>query len=243
MHRRLIILAAVLTLAVSCKKEDPNDPTTTFDKGQMLTNIADNLILPSLNDFQVKINALQTSYSTFTTNQSIENLEIVKENWKEAYLAWQTIKIYDFGPFRTYGFKGATGTYPTDTALVESNISSGTYNLASVANTDAIGFSALDYLFFNTDALARFTSEANYRIYGSDVINKLVSETNMVVNDWASYRSTFITSTGTETTSAFSELVNEFNRDYELAKTAKLGIPIGKQSFGIQLPEIGRAHV
>ncbi len=237
MQRRLIILAALLTLVVSCKKEDPIDPATNFDKGQMLTNIADNLILPSLSDFQVKVNTLQTSYSTFTADQSIGNLEIVKESWKEAYLAWQTIKIYDFGPFRTYGFKGAIGTYPTDTALVESNISSGTYNLASAANADAIGFSALDYLFFNSDALSRFTSEANYRIYGSDVISKMVSETNMVVNDWASYRSTFIASTGTETTSAFSELVNEFNRDYELAKNAKIGIPIGKQSFGIQLPE------
>jgi predicted lipoprotein len=31
--------------------------------------------------------------------------------------------------------------------------------------------------------------------------------------------------------------VNEFNRDYELAKVAKLGIPIGKQSLGIQMPD------
>jgi len=32
-------------------------------------------------------------------------------------------------------------------------------------------------------------------------------------------------------------LVNEFCRDYELAKNSKLGIPLGKQSLGIQLPE------
>ena len=94
MQRRLIILAAVLTLAVSCKKEDPTDPATNFDKGQMLTNIADNLILPSLSDFQVKMNTLQTSYSTFTADQSSGNLEIVKTNWKEAYLAWQTISCF-----------------------------------------------------------------------------------------------------------------------------------------------------
>ena len=31
--------------------------------------------------------------------------------------------------------------------------------------------------------------------------------------------------------------MNEFCRDYELAKNSKLGIPLGKQSLGIQLPE------
>lgn len=66
---------------------------------------------------------------------------------------------------------------------------------------------------------------------------KLKSETTQVTNAWGTYAPTFKESTGTETTSGFSELVNEFNRDYELAKTAKLGIPIGKQSLGIQMPE------
>ena len=31
--------------------------------------------------------------------------------------------------------------------------------------------------------------------------------------------------------------MNEFNRDFELAKNAKIGVPFGKQSLGIQLPE------
>ena len=31
--------------------------------------------------------------------------------------------------------------------------------------------------------------------------------------------------------------MNEFNKDYEIAKNAKLGIPLGKQSLGIQLPD------
>ena len=31
--------------------------------------------------------------------------------------------------------------------------------------------------------------------------------------------------------------INEFNRDFELAKTAKVGIPLGKQSLDVPLPE------
>jgi predicted lipoprotein len=68
------------------------------------------------------------------------------------------------------------------------------------------------------------------------------TEVTAVKTQWSSYRATFIASTGTETTSSFSELVNEFNRDYELAKNAKVGIPIGKQSLDIPLPEYFEAR-
>ena len=65
----------------------------------------------------------------------------------------------------------------------------------------------------------------------------MVNELSNVRSSWTSYKGTFVASTGTETTSAFSLLINEFNKDYELSKNAKLGIPLGKQSLGIQLPE------
>lgn len=237
MARSLSILCFIGILAVACKKEKPEETVDPFNKGTLLVNLADNLIIPALNEFQISVNTLETDYIQFQANRTSTNLDIVRNSWKEAYLNWQGIKMYDFGPIRDYGFKGSTGTYPTDTALVSSNISSGTYNLASASNADAIGFSALDFLLYQPDALNKFIANNNYTTYGLEVISKIKSETALVVNAWNTYRSTFITSTGTETTSAFSELVNEFNRDYELAKNAKVGIPIGKQSLGIQLPE------
>ena len=234
---RYLTIVAFVTLAfVSCKKEEDDSSSAAFDKGAMLTNIADNTILPALADYQAKVTELKSAFDAFETDASSANFDLLREKWQAAYLAYQTVKMYDFGPFRNYGYKGATGTFPTDTAVVESNISSGTYNLASAGNTVAIGFSALDYLLYNPDAFTRL-SETGYKTYTKDVIYKLSDETTAVVSAWSSYRSTFVSSTGTETTSSFSELVNEFNRDYELAKTAKLGIPIGIQSFGIQLPE------
>jgi hypothetical protein len=63
------------------------------------------------------------------------------------------------------------------------------------------------------------------------------SETDAVVNAWTTFKSTFIASTGNESTSMFSMLVNDFCQDWEEAKAAKLGIPLGKYSLGIQRPE------
>ncbi len=232
-----LLAACLLGLAVSCKKDPGPEDSTPFDKGAMLTNIADNIIIPAIDDFSTKINALESDYLQFQADRSSVNLETVRESWKAAYLSWQAVKIFDFGPVRDNGFKGATGTFPTDTVKIEDNVAAGSYNLGSVANADAIGLPALDFLLYRVNALSYFVGNDPYTTYGLDVIQKMRSELTTVQSAWTGYRATFIAATGTSTTSAFSELINEFNRDYELAKNAKVGIPIGKQSLEIQLPE------
>jgi len=93
------------------------------------------------------------------------------------------------------------------------------------------------FLLYRNDALIDFISNEEYFQYTLDVIQKMKNEFALVKSQWSTYNSTFIAGTGTESTSSFSLLVNEFNRDYELAKNGKLGIPIGAGTLGIQLPE------
>jgi len=233
----IIGIMAVLTLgaAVSCK-EDPT-PTPEFDKASLLSNLADNQIIPAINDFESKVTILEADYQTFQGDRSAQKLETVRNSWKDAYVSWQTVKIFDFGPIRDFALKGAIGTYPTDTTKILNNISAGSYNLGTASNVDAIGLPSLDFLLYRSDALNFFLGDDPYTQYGLDVIQKMKSEISAVKSQWNSFRSSFIASTGTETTSSFSELINEFNRDYELAKNAKVGIPIGKQSLDIPLPE------
>ncbi len=234
-----ILAVLILGTAVSCKP-DP-DPTPEFDKAALLENIADNQILPALEDFDAKINTLEADYLAMQANPDMQTLETVQNSWKEAYISWQTIKIYNFGPSRDYALKGSIGTFPTDPTKIEDNIASGSYNLGTASNTDAIGLTALDYLLYKPFVVNDLSNPA-YLQYGLDVIQKMQTEVAAVKSQWGSYRNTFVTSTGTETTSSFSEFVNEFNRDYELAKNAKVGIPIGKQSLDIAMPEYVEAR-
>jgi len=233
---RLISLLLVITVFISCRKEDEEE-TPDFNKSALLTNLSGEIILPAISQFAGDLSDLSASFDQFTADNSAANLAVTQESLKAAYLTWQTVKIFDFGPVRNNGIKGSIGTYPSDTAVIASNISSGSYNLSSIGNADAIGLSALDYLLFKQGALTSLTTDPNYTQYVADVIDKMVNEFSTVVSQWQTYKATFDASTGTSSTSAFSELVNEFNRDFELAKTAKVGIPLGKQSLGIQLPE------
>jgi predicted lipoprotein len=237
--KRKVILIGIIGILLSsfsaCKKD--KDETHEFDKAALLTNLADNYIIPGYADLYTKVSNLKSAYTTFSTTPDATNLELVRTAWKNAYLVWEDVKMFDLGPAMTVGLKGAIGIFPSDTTQICSNISTGTYDLSSLANVGAIGFSALDYLLYQPNALTEFTTNSNYLNYGMDLITKMEAEVLQVKNGWNSYRATFIASTGNESTSAFSMLVNDFCHDYEVAKNAKVGIPIGKQSLGIQMPE------
>lgn len=233
------ILSTVVIAAVvfsSCNK-DEEPQQEDFDKGALLVNLSGNIILPSLNQFSSELNDLNDEVAQLSQSTSAQDFQNVRNLWKSAYITWQTVKIFDFGPIRNNGFKGAIGTYPVDTTDINANISSGSYSLVTASNADAVGLPSLDYLLYRVGALDSIQSNANCRTYIQNVVDKMVNETNTVVNGWSTYESTFNASTGTSSTSGFSLFINEFNRDYELAKTAKVGIPLGKQSLDIQMPE------
>ncbi len=239
--RKFKLIFAIFLLAggllISCKKKKVEEPDAVFNKKELLINLADNVIMPAMSSFQSSIVALEIELTSLENTPTLGQFDNFKNAWKSAYLSWQHIKIFDFGPIKNAGFKSATATYPCDSVKIINNIQSGAYNLSSIENIDAIGLTSMDYLLYQNNALADYQSTTNYRLYVRAVVDKLLNETNQVKSAWDAYRATFVESDGTASTSAFSLLVNEFTRDFELAKNAKLGIPIGKQSLGILRPE------
>lgn len=232
-------------LFTSCKKDnEEEEDTVDFNKSELLTNIGTNLIVPEYQQFLDDILNLESTYIQFSSDKTASNLELVRTAWKTAYINWYSVNCYEFGPAMSVGLRSAVGTYPSDTVKILNNISTGGYVLGSVENIDAIGLSSLDFFLYRSDALNHFISSSTYTQYALELIQKMKNEITSVVNSWNStYLAIFKNSTGTESTSSFSLFVNEFNKTYELAKNAKLGIPIGKQSLGIQRPEYIEARL
>lgn len=232
----LISCIAVLgLLSTACK--DKKKSQDAYDKTSLMTDLANQCIVPKYTLLLSDLTDLETKYTAFTSNQNASTLNDVRTAWQTAYIDWQAVEGFEFGPAATLGLKGAMATFPTDTANVLANITAGSYNLGTLDNLDAIGFSSLDFLLFRANALTHFNGNTAYQQYGLDVIQKMKTEISTVLNQWNSgFKSTFIASTGNESTSYFSIFINEFNKEYELCKNAKLGIPIGKQSLGIAQP-------
>ncbi|MGV3631795.1 MAG: imelysin family protein [Bacteroidota bacterium] len=238
-----LVFSAALTFflfSTSCKEKKP-EPDVTFEKKDITANLADNWIIPGYQQLDERIGTLQGKWEAFEAAPDAAALTELREAWKSAYLGFEQVKMFDFGPAMNIGLAGALGSFPSDTAAIEDNISSGSYNLLTAANVTAIGFPALDYLFFRQDALADLQA-ANRKAYVSDVIAKMKGEVASVVSGWGTYRSTFVEGTGTTSTSPFSLLINGYCKDFELAKHTKVGIPLGKQSLGILRPEFLEAR-
>lgn len=243
--KRIIPLLLLLSTTFGCKDEGPGDEQV-YDRTDLLTNWADNLIIPAHEDFFTKITALKTATTTFTDTPSEGSLSTVRSAWKSAYIAWQNISMFEIGKAEALNFRNFMNIYPVNTTEVDQNISSGTYDLTLPSLFDAQGFPALDYLLnglASTDAeiVAFYTTDANaanYKAYLTDVTNRMNDLSDQVLTDWKSgYRDTFVANTASSANGAVDKLVNDFLFYYEKSlRAGKVGIPAGNFSSS-PLPE------
>ncbi len=237
MGRYLILLSLVLVF-FSCDKNKKKTSEADFSKGDLLKNLADSVIIPGYENLASNLIDFENAHQNFVSQPSVNELEVVRSCWKKLYLTWNTVSMFDFGPAKDVSLQGALGTFPTDTAQIVANIQNGSYNLETASNLKAIGIPAFDFLLYRSKALDDYSNNSDYQNYIGELITKMKGEVSIVLTSWKnSYRSTFIASTGTESSSAFSLLINSFVKNYEDAKWAKLGIPLGKQTLDYIQPQ------
>lgn len=245
----LILLVTQLVVMVSCSKKNDNpiveDPLVEdYDREAMLRNYADNYIIPAYATYVSEVNDLKTEINTFNTTLSVAALQNLRVKWESTLLAWQDVSFLEFGPAQNISLRSQTNIYPVDTTLINSNITSGTYNLQLASNFDAKGFQALDYLINGTaandnDIVTYFTNNANARTYLLNVILDIESGATTVNNDWINnYKTSFITNSSSNAQgSSVSNIVNAISLHYETyIRKGKIGLPAGVFNGFSQLP-------
>lgn len=246
-----LLVTSVFILLLSCgkknKKSDP-EPVASFDKQAMLTNMADNVILPNYNAFKISLDSLISAYNVFKSSDAVTDFQRVKQQFQTAYLNYQKIDLFEFGPAETVNVRMNFNVFPTDSAQIKTNIASNSYDLEAALNLDAKGFPALDYLFFGNNkpensVVAGFTSSPNQKAYVSAILNNMFTRINVIINSWnSSYRTAFINSLGTDVGSSIGFLINQMNFELDYLKNAKIGTPLGKKTLGIAIPDKCEAY-
>jgi len=241
----LLFVSIISLSACSSSEETTAIVTDSFDRGVMLVNIADNIIIPAYEDFSVKMNTLKTAGETFTTVTTQTNLEALRASWFSAYKTWQHIEMFNIGKAEEVQFTFYMNIYPLTVKDVEDNIMNGNYDLNSVNNQDAQGFPALDYLLYgvaSTDMaiLEKYTTASNkdnYKKYITAVLNQMNDLTTQVILDFKAQKNTFVTNTSNTLTGSVNELINDYIFHFEKrVRAGKFGIPAGIFSSG-SLPE------
>ena len=253
--KKLFIALTIIAFAAGCSSSDNNETTpvtTSYDRTALLTNWADNIIIPAFTNYQTKVNALSAATTTFTAAPTTDNLATLRATWFAAYKAYQYVGIHDVGKASDLYFIESTNIYPTDPAGIQANITAGTYNLAAPSQFAKQGFPALDYLINGlgtTDAAivsfyATNAQATGYKKYVTDLVAKLKTTADAIVADWnGGYRATYIASTGTTISGAISQTTNNFIKNFEKdVRFPKLGVPAGLFSNGATYPDKVEAY-
>lgn len=245
-----IVTLLSLTSFIACKKskqeKEGDEEDVQFDKSAMFSNYADNLILPNLQSAKVSVDSLSSAFTAFSGNTTVAALNVVRQQFITAYIRYQHIASYEFGPSESELIRSNFNTYPADTVQINANISSGSYNLSTIDNIDAKGFPAIDFLLYGknrTDStIVNLFANSARKNYVQACISEMQNKLNNVINGWSSYRSSFVSSTGTGIGSSLGLLVNQLDFEVDLLKNGKLGIPLGKKSLGVALPDKCEAY-
>ncbi|GIV34322.1 MAG: iron-regulated protein A precursor [Chitinophagales bacterium] len=252
MPDRYCVMLLILLLSLQgCDKDQGNRTPSSADRRNMLENYATHLIIPAYQSLKAQADRLKTMTDTFATNPDLQSLDTLQHAFVEAYQAWQAAEVFELGPARDMLLRSSLNTFPTDTTLIGNNIRNGSYNLDAAPNFKAKGFPALDYLLFGLGAdnlliLSFYTTDAyaSGRLnYLKDVAGEIKTKTDAVLNAWLQgYAETFKNADGTDAGSSIALLVNELNYTWELTKNARIGIPLGKKSLNVPLPEKTEAY-
>ena len=220
--------------------DSTNDDTESvegFSKNAMLTNWADNIIIPSFQALVNKLDSLSLRADAFSETPNEENLIFLRQSWEDAYMAWQTVDMFDIGKAEEITFRNYMNVYPLNAQDMKATLLAGDYDLTSINRQDEQGFSALDYLLFgladsDIEILAYYTDVsdgAKYKTFLTDVVDRMQSLTITVLADWKdSYRDEFIERDGSSATASVNSMVNDYIYYYEkFLRAGKVGIPAG----------------
>jgi hypothetical protein len=114
----------VAFLFSNCKKKTTDEEVLedSFDKSGMLTNYADNVILPNLTMAKNALDSFATFYNDFKLAKNTANLTVARQRFIRAYEAFQYIGTFEYGPSETEFVRSNFNTYPCDTNQIKTNI-------------------------------------------------------------------------------------------------------------------------
>ena len=130
MLKKIAVLVTIsVGLLIGCSDNSSSDSTSSQtsqtvweQKSQMLTNWADNFIIPNYQNLSNKLSALETSVAAFNTNPNSQTLEATRVSWLEAYKSWQHVEMFNIGPAEQTYYHLKMNVYPASTENIDALI-------------------------------------------------------------------------------------------------------------------------
>jgi len=230
LFKKLTLVVSAVILIIGCSENN-------FDRGRILENVTNNLIIPTYKNFNQTTEALHTASQTFTDNPTSENLNDLKSAWETSIKTWKRAEVYNFGPAESLVLVTAIDRWPTSERGIEQAIDeyddSDDYLIRIGSNRK--GLPAIEYLLFHDEEsviLDEFSDE-NRKAYLNLLTEALTQHSSAILKEWNSgYKGEFISKTGNKADSGITLLANELGYILQKVRMEKLEIPFGAQTKG-----------
>jgi hypothetical protein len=156
--------------------------------------------------------------------------------------------MFNIGKAEQIMYFNTMNTYPVDELRINDNISSKRYELSNANDWSSQGFSGIDYMLHGVGdtkemVIQKYLNDSNYGEYLKNILAIMTKNTDDIVQDWPTYKDSFIQSSGNSNTSALNMITNDFVYYFEKGLRAnKIGIPAGVYSGGNTLPSKVEAY-
>ncbi len=239
MPTRLLLLFITVAVLAACSKPAPS----AFESA--LTETAHSLILPWHQDFVRTTGELQHSLEAFCQNpEDEEALELSRNRWRHAMLAWQTLQLVNFGPVmednQAWRIQFWPDTHNRVGQRVEALLSAQTpIDAATLAEGNVLtqGLSALEYVLFDPGrASLESFREPRTCLFLTAAAANTQSVAKRLLEGWsaegADYTTTFLTPGPTnlafpEPDQVLTTVISAVVMSVETMKNKELGGPFG----------------
>ena len=238
----LTIFSIFLIIACSSESDENQNQVADFDRSSILKNYAENIIIPRYNDFKLALDNLKSSVDSYVAYPMVSTYDDMHNDWFEAYKKWQHIEMFNIGKAEEIMYFNTINTYPVDELRINENINSKRYELSNANDWSSQGLSGVDYMLHGIEdnkekIIQKYVDDANYGDYLKNLLVIMTSNTDDIVQDWPTYKDTFVQSSGNSNSSSLNMITNDFVYYFEKGLRAnKIGIPAGVYSGGNTLP-------
>ena len=179
MKKYILTLFVLFNIVASCDNTETELSGPTYDRSTLLENWYNQHINIGLSGFKNKVEMVGEMVDLLKNEKTIASLVKLREEHLTGWKAWQKIEMFNIGKAEEIYFRSKMNVYPVSTARVESNVSSGSYDLSNANNFAAQGFPALDYLLYgigsnDEEILEKYTNDDRYLDYMKAVTDEMI---------------------------------------------------------------------
>lgn len=227
-----LLIPLIVCFLISCEEDTGDNGNFSYDKETLLTDVADNYIIPNYVTFNNSFSAFVIDFKAYKESKSDSDFNSAKSSFTQLQKDWQRVAFLGFGPAADERLLEELNIYPVSTDQISANLSSvANTNLGSASNNAAKGLPAIEYLLFADGKTDLTQDEIDYILL---IIDRVSPRIQAVNSAWSgNYRDEFIQNTENGATSSLSIMFNGVMLYFERhLRDEKLAIPLGIRSSG-----------